>query len=216
MKRIFNCNGLAISGQKEVLEEQKRFYQALYTTNEKVVFNLKPIPGERLLTEEAQTLENPITYEELHSNLLAMTPNKCPGIDGLTKEFYVKFFDLLGPILVKVYNHAYTVGELNPTARICLISLLPKPGKDLMHLKSWRALTILNLDYKIISKTMAERLKTVLPLIISEEQCGFMKGRHITDCIRHTIEVVQYTKKSQTPEVLMSIDFFKCFDMLEH
>ena len=58
-------------------------------------------------------------------------------------------------------------------------------------------------------------LKTVLDVLISPEQTGFMKNRQISENIRRTFEVIQYTKKGNIPGIIMRIDFEKCFDKLE-
>ena len=217
MRSVKNSKNELITEQNKILEEQRKFYQTLFTTNKNIIFDLHPMADEKVLTNEQKNLlERPISLTEIKTSLQSMPGNKCPGIDGLTKEFYETFFETIGDLLLTVYNQAYHLGELHKTARSGLISLLPKPNKNLTDLRSWRPLMMLPVDYKILSKTMSERLKLVLPSIISPEQCGFMKGRQISECIRRTFEVIQYTKKHQIPALIISIDFYKCFDVLEY
>ena len=217
MRALYDKTGRIVTGQKSILSELNRFYKELYTANKEVVFNLHPTDSERILSQaESKSLEHNITIEEIQKVLYQMPNNKCPGIDGLTKEFYVTFFEQLGPILLSTYNHAFKVQIMNPTARKGLISLLPKKGKNLLEPKSWHALTMLCIDFKILSKTMAERLKQVLPLIISKDQCGFMKGKQISECLRKNYENIHYTKRNKIPALIMSIDFYKCFDLIEY
>ena len=83
------------------------------------------------------------------------------------------------------------------------------------YIKNWRPLTMLNIDYKILSKTLANRMKEVLPYIIHEDQTGFMEGRSISSNIRKMIEVIEYTKRANKPGVIVTIDFEKCFDRIE-
>ena len=75
---------------------------------------------------------------------------------------------------------------------------------------------MLNIDYKILSKALALHLKEILPDIISEDQTGFMEGRSIASTLRKTIEVIEYTKKNHIPAMIMTIDFEKYFDRIEH
>ena len=96
------------------------------------------------------------------------------------------------------------------------MSLIPKKSLNLMELGAWRGLTLLTTDFKILSKTMALRLQKILPHLIAEEQNGFMKGRDISNNIRRTFEVIEYTKRHQVPGLIMTIDFYKCFDTIEH
>lgn len=75
---------------------------------------------------------------------------------------------------------------------------------------------MLNVDYKIVAKALATRLKRVLESIIDPHQTGFMSGRNILNNIRRAMEVLEYTSVMHTPAILASIDYEKCFDMLEH
>ena len=217
MRAVQNLKGDIIKEQVRILDEQRDFYETLYTADKNVIFDLQPEDGERVLTnEERETLEGPISEQEITKVLLAMKDNKCPGLDGLPKEFYAKFIDILAPQLKEVYEYSFKIRRLNYSARCGLISLIPKKEKNALLLKSWRALTILNLDFKILSKLMAERMKGVLPEIISEEQCGFMKGRLISSVIRRTFEVIKYCEKRKIPALILTLDFEKCFDKIEH
>ena len=111
---------------------------------------------------------------------------------------------------------AYKAGTLHLSAWCGLITLIPKKGRDINYIKNWRPLTMLNMDYKILSKALALRLKEILSDIISEDQTGFMEGRSIASNLRKTIEVIEYTKKNHIPAMIMTIDFEKCFDRIEH
>ena len=75
---------------------------------------------------------------------------------------------------------------------------------------------MLNVDYKILSKALAARLKIVLPYIINEDQTGFMQDRNISTNIRKTFKIIQYTAKHNIPAVVMTLNFEKCFDRIEH
>ena len=113
-------------------------------------------------------------------------------------------------------SYSYQKGKLNKSARTGLISLLPKKDKDILKLKAWHPLTLLNLDYKILSKLLAERMKTVLPHIIHTDQTGFMQGRLITDNLKRTLEVIKHCNKNRIEGIILTIDFEKCFDKIEH
>ena len=97
-----------------------------------------------------------------------------------------------------------------------VISLLPKKNKDPRVLKNLRLLTLLNIDYKILAKALATRLKKVLPHIIGEQQTGFMEGRSIQENIRTTMDIVTYINKTGKRACILTLDFEKCFDRIEH
>ena len=65
-----------------------------------------------------------------------------------------------------------------------------------MNIKNWRPISLLNVDAKIASKALAKRLDTVLPLIIHENQCAYVKGCSIFDCTRIIEDITFYTKEN--------------------
>ena len=95
--------------------------------------------------------------------------NKTPGSDGLTAEFYLCFWnDVVGPS-IDCYNDAYQKGEMSISQRRGVISLIPKKNKDNLLLKNWRPISLLNTDYKIATKCIANRLEKVLPTLINNK-----------------------------------------------
>ena len=79
-------------------------------------------------------------------------------------------------------------GILSSSQRNGIITLLPKKDRDPTSVKNYRpiSLCLLTTDYKLIAKTMANRLKLVLGGLINDDQNGFIKGRNI-GCNIHTI-----------------------------
>ena len=73
---------------------------------------------------------------------------------------------------------------------------------------------MLNITYKIASASIANRIKTVLPSIISDDQKGFMKGRYIGENIRKIYDLMQYTEKENIPGMLLTVDCEKAFDSI--
>ena len=74
---------------------------------------------------------------------------------------------------------------------------------------------MLNVDAKIASKVIAERLKRVLPNLIHENQSEYVPGRSICENIRSILDIMEYTKDNNKPGILFFIDFEKAFDSLE-
>ena len=72
----------------------------------------------------------------------------------------------------------------------------------------------MNLDYKLLTKTFAERIKHVLPSIISSNQTGYVKERSIQDSIRLVQDLIHYLDINNLPGLLLTIDFQKAFDSI--
>lgn len=95
-----------------------------------------------------------------------------------------------------------------------IITLLPKRDKDTRLLKNWRPISLLNVDYKIMAKCIAIRLKLVLTKIISENQCEFINGQYIGDNIRSLLEVIDLTEEENLSCIIVSINFEKAVDTI--
>ena len=93
-----------------------------------------------------------------------MSNNKSPGNDGLTKEFYETFWkDLKKPLCASI-TKAFHQGELSHSQKQAVIKLLEKKRqRQKIIIKNWRRISLLNINTKLISKVLAERLKNVLP-----------------------------------------------------
>lgn len=77
-------------------------------------------------------------------------------------------------------------GSLPPTLRQASINVLPKKDKDPDLCASYRPISLINVDAKILAKALAVYLENILPSIISDEQTGFIKGRQLFHNI-HTL-----------------------------
>ena len=97
-----------------------------------------------------------------------------------------------------------------------VLSLIPKKDRDILQIKNWSPLTMLTLDYKIVSKALDNRLKTVLDKLIKPYQTGFMEGRNILTNIIKLLDVLTEAEKHKVEAIVMAIDFEKCFDIIEH
>ena len=58
-----------------------------------------------------------------------------------------------------------------------IITCIPKGDKPRQYMKNWRPISLLNTIYKLGSSCIAERLKSILSLLINNDQTGFIPGR---------------------------------------
>ena len=156
-----------------------------------------------------------MSVQECELALKAMENNKTPGTDGLTPEFYRYFWNLLGSFMVSSFTYAFRNGTLSISQRQGIISLIPKKKKNTEYLKNWRPVSLLNVDYKIATKTIALRLEKILPNLIHPCQSGHVKGRFIGESIRLIADTMHFTKAKNIPGVAVFLDFEKAFDSIE-
>ena len=205
-----------VTQQALILKEMATFYAQLYTSDGSISFRLVNTSNCKLSPQQAQKLDEEINAEECYLAMKSMKYGKAPGCDGLSIEFYDIFWDLLAPVLVNLYQKCIDNGLLNRTARLGLISLILKKDKDPVYIRNWRPLTLLNMDYKILAKLLATRMKLVLDDIIGYQLTGFMEGRNISDNIRKTIDIVAHVNRAKMSALIVNIDYEKCFDRIEY
>ena len=102
-------------------------------------------------------------------------------------------------------------GSLPKTVKKGIIVLIPKRNKPRNLIKSYRPTTLLNVCYKIVSATIANRLKTVLQYLIDSSQSAHLRGRFIGDNIRLVYDIIQFAKLEKTSGILMSLDIEAVF-----
>lgn len=152
----------------------------------------------------------------MSSALAGLKEKKTPGSDGLSPEFYKFFWELLAPFLHRALIYVVQQGQLHISARRGVIVLIPKKHKDNLYIENWRPITLLTTDYKILAKALVNRIQCSLDKLISTHQTGFMQGRNISHNIRKILDIIEYTERRQEPGLIMSLDFHKCFDSLDH
>ena len=165
--------------------------------------------------QEQKQCEDFLTASECLESLKLMESNKSPRSDGLPAEFYKVFWNDINQHLFNALNCTYTKGLLSITQRRGLITLIPKKNKPTNRLKNWRRITLLNCDYKIATKSIASRIRKVLPKIINNDQTGFLNGRFIGENIRLIDSIINYTNTEKIPGLLLFVDFEKAFDSIE-
>lgn len=97
-----------------------------------------------------------------------------------------------------------------------LITLLPKLGKDLLQIENWRPISLSACDLKIITKSLANRLKPVLPNLLYEHQGAYIPGRDINFNNRLLRYAKSYAKEHNIDSVVVSLDARKAFDSVSH
>ena len=115
--------------------------------------------------------------------------------------------------MVDSLNYSYDYGELSnsPQAIVTLIEIKDK-DKDKWDLSNWRPISLINVDVKIGSKSIAKRLEKVLPDIIHYNQCAYVKGRTIFDAVRTIEDVMEFSERYNLEGRMICIDCKKAFD----
>ena len=144
-----------------------------------------------------------------------MENNTSPGNDGLTKEFYITFWNEVKVPLLLAIEKAYLVKQLSASQKQAVIKLIEK-GRNKRYIQNWQPISLLNVDVKLISKALAERLKNVLPEIISSNQNADVKNRCISEGGRLISDLLEMSEVLNKEGFLVTIDIEKAFDSVNH
>ena len=162
-----------------MLNEQNKFYSSLYSNKETednlnvhLIDKFFPDDAEipKLNENEKESCEGMISEEECVKAIKSMQNGKSPGTDGLPVEFYKIFWKNIKKLVMNSFSYSYENENMSISQKQSIITLLPQKNNDVRFLKNWRPISLLNTDYKIMTKCIATRLKNNLIKIINKNQ----------------------------------------------
>ena len=213
------CDNQEITDGKHILQSEQTYYSTLYKSKQDkliandIFSNRTDLP---ILNEtERESCDTEISLDECGKALNDLHNGKSPGSDGFTTEFYKFFWTDIKDLVFESFTYAFINGTLSIDQRRSILTLIPKKDKDLRFWKNWRPISLLNTDYKIITKLFAKRLKPVLQNIIHPDQVAYIKGRYIGQNIRLMSDVIAFVENNDEECILSCIDFEKAFDTVE-
>ncbi|KAJ3582072.1 hypothetical protein NHX12_015911, partial [Muraenolepis orangiensis] len=215
---LLSGTGQEITEPSQIRRRAVSFYSTLYTSEYEEGETLSEgfCNGLPQVSEEANSqLEGPLTIQELQTALQGMQGRRAPGIDGLSVEFYKAYWDVLSHDLLDVFNESLASGSMPVSCRRAVITLLPKKG-NLQDIKNWRPVSLLCVDYKILSKALATRLGKAVEQVIHRDQTYCVPGRSMVDNVHLIRDVLEVSSSLGINTGLISLDQEKAFDRVEH
>lgn len=227
--KIFHCfvnhskkknriSGLMINGNwstsvKEIKDRTFRFFQEKIKDNwishpKLVNSNIKSID-----MMDTISLEAPFSLEEVKKAVYACGGDKAPGPDGLAFKFIKKYWPCISPDVMRFVQHFDEFGTLGRGCNSSCISFTPKV-KDPTTLGDYRPISLIGCMYKIISKLLATRLKTMVGKVVGEVQSTYVEGRSILDGPLIVNDLCGWEKSIKKKILLFKVDFDKAFDSI--
>jgi len=139
--------------------------------------------------------------------------SKSPG-PGFNFFFIKKNWDIVSKDIIRALHSFQSIGFIPRGCNASFITLVPKKANP-SNLNNFRPISLVGGVYKILSKTLANRLKKVLPSIIDVNQSAFLSERSMLDNILVANETVDYLKKEKKSGVYVKVDFEKAYDSVE-
>ena len=210
----------SVSNTKDILTSAKSFYEKLYT-KENVFksamneFLIRILNHKKISNEHFKLFEAEISLDEITEAINSQKNNRCPGNDGLSAEFYKHFVNELAPILLDVYTSWKQLGIMGISSRTGIISVIYKKG-DKKDIANYRPISLLNLDYKIYTYILKNRMQKTLDKIIGENQTAAIKNRTILHTLSTIRDIIDVSNKLSKSLSVISLDFLKAFDRVDH
>lgn len=159
----------------------------------------------------------PFLAEEVKAALDSIRDLKAPSPDGLPSIFYKQCWDLVGNKVTHEVLEVLAGGDILEGWNDTTIALIPKVQNP-ERVKDLRPISLCNVLYKMMSKVLANRLKSVLPDIISPSQSAFIPGRLISDNTLVAYETLHYMRNKRRGNVgyaAVKLDISKAYDRVE-
>lgn len=209
--KLLDDEGRLIEDVFVVKDKVKNFFQNGFT---------EPLYGRPVLndtmfnqisSEANDYLVMPFEEEEIREGIWSCDGDKSPGPDGFNLRFFKENWDLLKYDIVGVFSEFYAKAHIPKAFSASFLTLIPKNDHP-QGLGEYRPICLIGSIYKILSKVLANRLKKVLLLVISECQSAFLGGRNILDGVVIVNELVDLAKRNKEECMLFKVDFEKAYD----
>ena len=220
IEALENSRGDRCVDENDIANILVDFYQNLFASSSpnQIEEALEATP--MVVTEEMNLeLMAPFEKAKVDMALKQMDPLKAPGHDGMPPLFFQQFWSTIGDEVAEAILTCLNTGSIPPSINRTFITLIPKI-KSLVRVSDYPPppIALCNILYKLISKVLANRLKKILPCIISESQSAFQSSKAITNNILVAFETLHHMKNQKSKKggfMAMKLDMSKAYDRVE-
>lgn len=215
---LLDDNGRLIDSKADIQNHIVGFYENLLGGHQDQSLasldDLMVLLPQRLSISILETISRPFTDEDIQQVFFSMPKNKAPGPDGFPSEFFTGNWDTVGRDAIDAVQEFFSSGTLLQQWNTTILTLIPKK-KNANRIADFRPISCCNTLYKAVSKLLAERLKQVLPSLISNSQSAFIPGRLLVENVLMATELIQgYNWKKITKRSMLKVDLKKAFDSI--
>jgi hypothetical protein len=190
--------------EKETYEEDQEFFLEITKSS-----------NTTLLDTEKESLSKPFTLAETMNAFKEAPTNKAPGGDGMPAEFYSSFPEILAPVFLEVINSLHKDSMTNLNWNHSIIRIIHKKDETNL-LSNYRPVSLMQTDYKLYAKILANRLASFTRRIIHVDQQGFIPKNNIAHNAIRMQTLMDLTEIRKARAFFLSIDLEKAFDRVDH
>lgn len=214
---LLTTDGNILSNQREIVHEIHKHYTTLYSrehVDETSVADFVQILNSDVTHADNSEILADFTDDEV-LELIAKSPaNKSPGLDGLPKEFYCTFWNIIGPMFTAILNEIMQGGAVPSDFKEGKMVLVPKT-RGHKRIDNFRPLTLLNFDYKTVARAINNRLTSPIRQVVLNHQSCF-PGRTIMSTISEYRDAIAIASVTDIRCALLFLDFYKAFDHVSY
>ncbi|XP_042950095.1 uncharacterized protein LOC122282210 [Carya illinoinensis] len=193
------------------------YFESIYaSTNPSFPENLENLFVSQISGEENDILIAIPSDDEILGALKQIPNNKAPGPDGMTGLFFKHYWHIIKQDVIAAVQNFFRSGRLLKQINHTHIALIPKNASPSTP-QHYRPISLTNVIYKLITKILANRLKNILPSIISPFQTAFVSGRNIKENSIIAHEMFHHLKnhRGKKGKMALKLDMEKAFDYIE-
>lgn len=217
--RELENEGRVLSGKAEILDHVKNHFenhfQATSIDSHARDYLIGTIKN-RLTDDQSSGLGQPFTMDELEAAHKRMKKGRAPGNDGLSVDFYKIMWKLIREDLLDTLNEVLIGKELPVSMTQSVISLIFKEKGSRLHLSNYRAISLLNVDFKYLASIINARITPFLTSLVEKDQGGGIKSRLLEDQLIVIQNICDHYKNRSSRALIEAKDLKAAFDLCSH
>lgn len=216
--RIHDADGNVLTDEADIRKHLHSLYEAKFRRRDDDVpagSNILDAVERTVTDDDNATLCQPFTADEVLAAVKKSPKRKSPGQDGITSEFYVAAWHIIGEALTLVFNDMWARRLVPADMSTGVISLLPKTAQP-RTAKDYRPITLLDVDLKIFARLLTARLAVLQDQLLHHNQVRPGGKRSMAGALCDLRDVVSAMAALHAPGCIVSIDFSGAFDAVHH
>ncbi|KAL4363533.1 hypothetical protein GQ457_04G019830 [Hibiscus cannabinus] len=214
---LYNTDNVWKEGTASVLNIPVDYFSGLFTSssfeNSEILNHILPT----VTSDMNASLLRPLTADEVVTAFRDIGPGKASGIDGFPSSFFRLHWTTISSeftlLCLDLLHGSTDMASINRT----VIVLIPKVASP-DYMRQFRPISLCTVIYKIVSKVLVNRMKSILPHCILPNQGAFVSGKCITDNIMIGHKLIHSLSSIGTGPyqgAAVKLDIEKAFDRVE-